>query len=278
MRLWEVLELERPLVGVDLETTGTNVKSDGIVSLSLEIMVPGQPVREYSTLVNPLLRIPAEATAIHGITDEMVKDAPTFRKLRDNLLLGFADCDFAGMSILTFDLPMLAEEFSRAGIVWTYEDRFAVDAYRIEQILNPRKLENLAAAWLTPEDREELGEQKAHDARWDVRASTRVAANQIVQGGLPRRLADLHAACWPDRYDVDGKLRFDAKGRLCITFGEHRGKPLEQVGKGYLNWMLGKDFSGKVKTAIRQTLAGSPIKKEPCASTSLPASSTDTIF
>lgn len=257
MRLDEVLQLTRPLVGVDLETTGVDVRTAGIVELALEIMVPGQPVVEYRTLINPLLRIPEEASAIHGIRAADVADAPTFRKLAANLLAGLTGCDFAGYNVLSFDLPMLREEFTRAGLDWSYEDAAVIDGFRLWQVAEGRTLTDAVNRWcgeaqLNPGSPAwDLGNGKAHNALWDVKAATRVAAAQLLAcEHLPRDPRALHDLCWPDRFDADGKLRWK-DGVLCFNFGEHRNKPVASVPAGYRAWVQKKDFSDKVKAAMK---------------------------
>ncbi len=277
MRLDQVLTLTRPLVGVDLETTGANVKTAGIVELALEIMVPGAEPDEYRTLVNPLMPIEPGATAVHGITDAMVQDAPTFRKLAANLAASLTDCDLAGYNAMTFDLPMLAIEFERAGFAWSYEHARVVDSFRLWQVAEGRTLSHAVERWLVPvadaadhggdsELERILEESEAHSALWDIRVATRVAAAQLTAcPQLPRDLDELHKLQWPDRYDADGKLRFDNLGDLCLNFGELKGVPLHRAALmvdkrgrtgGYLRWMLGADFSAKVKDALARSLRG----------------------
>ena len=246
--LSEVLRLKRPLIGVDLETTGVNPKVSGIVELGLEIMRPGHPVKEYRTYVNPLMSIPPEATHVHGITDDTVRDAPTFRQLADNLIKGFAGADFVGYNV-RFDLRQLAEEFARAGHEWDYAGARVICAYRLWQISKPRTLEHAAKEY-------GVDLEDAHSALADVKAATRVIAAQLQRhASLPRDLDKLHALCWPDWYDPEGKLRW-ANGELCFTFGEHRDKPLRHVPQGYLNWILKKDFGPLVKETCRNALRG----------------------
>lgn len=265
--LHEVLQLTRPLIGVDLETTGTDPRNSGICEMALEIMVPGHPVKEYRTLINPMLNIPDHATKIHGITNAMVRDAPTFRQLAHNLLTGMTNCDFAGYNVF-FDLRQMLEEFKRAGIAWDYEDASVIDGFRIWQIVEQRTLEHAVERWLGPSTSSlsddgaapdvASGERqdKAHTAMFDLRNSTRVIAAQLLaKPELPRTVRELHCLQWPDRFDAEGKLRWK-DGALCLTFGEHKDKPLQRVPASYFNWMLKKDFSEKVKGVLRDAMLG----------------------
>ena len=266
MRLHELLKLERPLLGVDLETTGTNPKTCGICEIGLEIMIPGKPVKEYRTLVNPIMPIPPEATAIHGITNDMVADAPTFLQLADNLSKGMANCDFVGYSV-RFDLRQLVEEFLRAKRPFTLDGAKIIDGFRIWQIAEGRTLEHAVDRWLKRSDhdidREAVTlEGKAHNALWDVKMTTRVVAAQLrACPQLPRDVAALHALCWPDWFDNDGKLKW-RNGELCFGFGAHRDKPLRSVPKGYLKWVVQQDFSPLVKDTCINAAAGIYPKQE----------------
>lgn len=239
MRLDEVLVLTRPLVGVDLESTGKDYRTAGICQIGLEIFVPGQPTREYKTLVNPIMSIPAEATEIHGITNEMVQGAPTFRQLAANLKLGLVDCDFVGYNLMVYDLPLMREEFRRAAIDWNYEDAAVIDAYTLWQRLEKRKLEDAVQRWLTPTGwgDEQPNESHAHDALWDVRMSSRVAAAQLRTTTL-RTPRDVHTFCWPNRIDADGKLARLESGELTLTFGKWKDRPLRRVPADYRRWLL----------------------------------------
>ena len=263
-RIDEVLTLTRPLIGIDEETTGVNPKTSGICELGLEIYVPGQPVKEYRTLVNPLLPIPKEATAIHGITNAMVQDAPTFVQLAANLLQGMSGCDFIGYNV-RFDLDQLVEEFDRAGHVWNYEGARVIDGYRLWQLAEGRTLSHAVERWIKGargvDDAAIAAELddtdgKAHDALWDIKMSTRVCAAQLAAcDHLPKDLDKLHELQWPGWYDSQGKLRW-VKGELCFSFGEHRNKPIRLAPKGYLNWVAGKDFSDVVKQTCRNAMRG----------------------
>jgi DNA polymerase-3 subunit epsilon len=246
----EVLSLERPLVGLDLETTGVSPQSSRIVELGLEIMTPGKPTKDYRTYLNPGMPIPPSATAVHHITDALVATAPTFAQLADNLLKGFANADFAGYNI-RFDLRMLAAEFKRCGRTWNYEDARILDAFRFWQIIEARSLEDAARRWQV-----EAVEGQAHNALWDAKMATRVIAAQLRGcAKLPRNLQMLHDLCSPGWVDAEGKLQWK-DGALVFTFGEHRDKPLPEVPRAYFAWILKKDFSERVKEICREAMKG----------------------
>lgn len=265
--LHNVLALTRPLIGLDLETTGVVAKTSGICSMALEIMIPGQPVKEYSTLINPLLTIPASATAVHGITNEMVQGAPTFRQLASNLLSGMTNVDFAGYNVW-FDLAQMVEEFKRCAIEWSYETSKIVDGYRIWQIAEERSLSHAVERWLRGGSAyvndaaiiDELNAIKGGphtDALWDIKMSTRVIAAQLTAlPHLPRTVEALHKICFADRFDVEGKLKW-VDGELCFGFGKHRNQPLRIVPRQYLiKFIGGADFSPLVKQTCKDAANG----------------------
>lgn len=270
MLLSDVLRLERPLIGVDTETTGTNPTSSRIVELALEIYAPDKPVREYRTLINPLMKIPPGATAVHGITDAMVTGCrvcglgehddtshafarwPTFDQVADNLLIGFTGSDFCGYNV-RFDLRMLSAEFKRVKRLWDYEDARVLDAFRLWQVAEGRSLGDAIDRFLTKEER---GDGAAHNALNDVRWSTRVLASQLKAfSRLPRDLQQLHDLCSPGWFDAEGKLQW-REGALCISFGQHRDTPISRVPKSYLSWITKGDFSAKVKLAAQNAIKG----------------------
>lgn len=269
-QLHEVLQLERPLIGIDLETTGVNAQTSGICELALEIMKPGEPVKEYRTLVNPMMPIPDGATTVHGITNAMVQGAPTFKILAPMLIRGLVECDYAGYN-LWFDLRQMMEEFKRCGEGydhWSYEGAGVLDGFRLWQIAEQRTLSHAVERWLGATNRDEKGcyvdpaieslrDGTAHNALWDIKMSTRIIAAQVkANPAWPTTVRGLHELQWPDRFDAEGKLRWNKDGELCFTFGEHREKPLRTVPRQYLNWVLGKDFSALVKNTVRNALRG----------------------
>jgi DNA polymerase-3 subunit epsilon len=266
--LRDVLTLDRPLLGLDLETTGTG-KDARIVEIGLEIMIPDKPTKEYRTLINPGLNIPPGATAVHSITDDMVRGAPHFIQLADNLIKGFAGADFAGYNV-RFDLRVLASEFKRVGRGWDYDDARVIDGFRLWQIAEGRSLTDAIDRWLGGDTRnnaptngvdEPTRNKEAHSALWDVKMATRVIAAQLEScATLPRDVQKLHDLCSPGWFDSEGKLQW--KGTyLCIGFGQHRDNALHKVPKSYLEWILKSDFGNKVKEACRATLRGEVLRQ-----------------
>lgn len=288
MNLQDLLELERPLLLFDCETTGPNPDTDRIVELGFQILEPNQvgPPFEWSTLFNPEMPIPYEAThgnpdkgyEGHGITDEMVTGCkrcglpanqhspdgttcafqawPRFRDIADNLLIGFKNKDYGGYNEKRFDLPLMQAEFKRAGHTWSYADAKILDGYRLWQLVQGRTLSD-AVEWFLK--RKHCG---AHRTLGDVSESIAVITEQLrANPHLPRRLTQLHELCWPtdpNAIDPDGKIVWK-DGRAVMNFGKHQGVAMTSVPRSYFTWVVGpkaEKISEEVKQICRDALAG----------------------
>lgn len=264
--LSDELTLTRPMIGLDLETTGRNPEKARIVEIGLEIYRPGLPIKVYRSYVNPTIPIPPASTEIHHITDDMVRNAPTFDALADNLLRGFTDADFTGYNV-RYDLRVVAAEFRRAKRTWDYEAAHVIDSFRLWQHLDPRSLDDAIKYWIgvrlmdiKPElaraylvEIEDSG--AAHGAGRDVVAAARVTSAQLICSTLPRDPAKLHALCSPGWYDAEGKLQW-MDGELCFAFGKHRDECIKRVPRDYLNFVCRGTFSQKVKDVCREAMHG----------------------
>lgn len=256
----QLFKLERPLFVLDCETTGTDTNVDRIVSIGFQRWEDIGKTMEWKALVDPGTPIPLESTAVHGITDAMVKACrscgaslpiecqghafdpwPPFSVLAKALVRGFQDCDFAGKNV-RFDLRIVAAEMRRAGVEWSYLGARVIDAERMEQVAVPRTLGDLYKKYTG----EELDE--AHDALADVKASTIVIVKQLeTHADLPRDLQALHDKLWPGWIDPDGKFRF-VNGVPCFGgWGKYAGKPMRAADNGYWDWILKADFPADVK-------------------------------
>lgn len=261
MNLATLLTLTRPLAVLDVESTGTNPEQDRIVQIAITLHYPAKDPVPWSSLVNPTVPIPAESTAVHHLTDEMVKTAHTFKIMAPKLAKALSNVDFCGFNV-TFDLRMLKVEMARAGETWNYESAAIIDAFQIYRINHPR---TLSAAHI-----EYVGEPfpDAHDAGVDVAATERVLAGQLSRHTLPRTVAELAAYCWPKAADaVDAQRKFMWRGgEACIAFGKHQGTPLRQMDKGYLKWMLAGSFSDETKRIVEDALSGAYPERTPILS------------
>ena len=253
------LVLTRPLVCVDLETTGVWPRHDRIVQVATASIFPDGRVSTWSSLVNPEQPIPAAALAIHGITDAMVASAPTFAQLAPTLGPLLSDCDLTGYNVARFDRRLLAAEFLRAGLADPMEGALVIDAYTIFVRQESRGLE--AALRFYNVDAGQ-SQRQAHDARSDVEATVAVLAAQLdTYTDLPRTVGALHD--WlnpidPNRIDADGKLVW-REGVAIVTFGAQAGTSLTELAasdRSFLEWVLRKDFSDEVKAIVADALEG----------------------
>lgn len=246
------MNLTRPLVFFDLETTGPFPETDSIVEIALVTLTPEREVMRWSTWVNPGRPIPASATKVHGITDADVANAPKFAEVAQQIDGRIFGRDLAGYNVQRFDLPMLRAEFARAGAKLDLSQTTVVDVQRVFHKLVPR---DLSAAVKTYLGREHEG---AHGAMADTEATLEVLlAMSVVHSleGDAASLAELYAD--PDAVDDDGKFR-RIDGEVFVNFSKHRGRKLADVvfaDGGFLEWMLRSDFTESTKAVARDALA-----------------------
>ncbi len=248
-----ILELTRPLVVIDVETTGLNSQEDRIIEICITKIFPNGNEETFSSLINPDISIPTESTKIHGITDKDVKDEPGFKELAQKIFDFIDNCDLCGFEI-RFDLSFLESEFKRCGIHYSNVEKIILDVQHIYYKLEPR---NLSTAYL-----KYCGKslEKAHRANIDVTATIAVLKAQLEQNNiLPRDILDLQKFCIdPSWIDDEGKLMW-YNGEATINFGKHKGKNLKymyQNEPGYFKWIIEKDFSPKVKDIIKGAAEG----------------------
>ena len=247
------LNLKNPLVFFDLESTGIDTVNDRIVEYSFIKMMPNGEEIVETKKINPTIPIPAETTAIHGISDEDVKDAPTFKDIAKNLAKFLEGADLAGFNLVRFDVPMLVEEFLRAGVSFNLKNRRILDAQRIFHMMEPR---NLTAAYkfycngdLT----------NAHSAEADTRATMEVLLAQVEKyDELDGEVQMLHEFSRRGKaVDFAGHIVENEEGEPVFNFGKNKGKTVTEVLKtnpGYYSWMMDAQFPSytkKVLTEIR---------------------------
>jgi DNA polymerase-3 subunit epsilon len=257
------LRLTRPLVFMDLESTGVDPRNDRIVELSLlKMFPPGEDGLAQEPIVrtrriNPTVPIPPGATLIHGITDADVAAEPPFEQVAQSLFDLLQDCDFAGFGVRRYDLPLLRHEFKRAGLDFEWQSRHVIDGKDIFHFKEPRTLTAAYALYCK-------GELKsAHSAEADMLASRDVLFAQLEHyDDLPLEVAELAGVgapqADPDAFDHEGKLRWIA-GEGTSNFGKSRGRTLRELAageRGILEWILRSDFSDEVRTCVRNALAG----------------------
>ena len=251
-----LLNLKRPLLFLDLETTGTNPRVDRIVEIFVLKIYPDGRRETWKRRINPQRPIPAGATAVHGIRDEDVATAPLFSEIAFDLNRFLSGSDIAGFGVIKFDLPMLSEEFRRVNLVFNTTEVKIIDAQRIYHMREPR---TLSAALQFYRGREHTG---AHGAEADVMATLDVLEGQLERySDLARDVDSLSNVCQPQQpnfIDPDGRLKWQ-DGEVVIGFGQKAGIPLRELvlkEANYLRWILNKDFSPEVKQVIRDALAG----------------------
>ncbi|MDE5799660.1 MAG: 3'-5' exonuclease [Paramuribaculum sp.] len=243
------LNLTRPIVFFDLETTGTNITSDRIVEISILKIWPDGTELERTRRVNPGMPIPAEATAVHHITDEDVAGEPSFSQIAKSLAQIFTDCDIAGFNSNRFDVPLLIEEFHRAGIALNLSGIRFVD---VQTIFHKKEQRTLTAAYRFYCDKDL---EDAHSASADTRATYEVLMAQLDRyPDLVNDVATLSEYSSHTRnVDFAGRLIYDDNGVEIINFGKYKGKVAEDVlrkDQGYYSWIMQGDFARNTKDAF----------------------------
>ena len=248
------LILKRPLAVFDLETTGVNISTDRIVELSILKVFPDGEETVKTMKINPEIPIPAESSMFHGIYDEDVKEAPTFKEVAEELAAFLGDADLAGYNSNKFDIPMLMEEFLRAGVDFSLEGRLFVD---IQNIFHQMEQRTLKAAYQFY-----CGKtlDNAHSAEADVRATYEVLKSQLDRyenvewedkagnKSVPvvNDMEALHRFTNLSRpVDFAGRMVFNEEGEEVFNFGKHKGRTVESVfaiEPSYYSWMMQGDF------------------------------------
>lgn len=271
------LNLTRPLIVFDLETTGLDFIRDRIIQISYIKVSPDGTEERENLFVNPEKPIPHEVVELTGITDDDVKDAPTFKTLAPQLCEKFKGCDFAGYNSNHFDIPMLAEEFLRAGIDFDFSKVRLIDA---QTIFHKMERRNLAAAYKFYCGRKMEDDFTAHRADEDTEATYRVLMGELdkyapgVQEEPDRVLENdmdylaefskqndnvdfAGRIVWKPVISADGKPVLDADGKEqkveVFNFGKYKGRPVADVLRtdiGYYSWMMGGDFTFNTKQVL----------------------------
>lgn len=277
--LAKLLRSDRPLLLFDLETTGLKPETARIVEIAHEVHRPDGSVAAWRTLVRPGVPV-GESFHTHKISDEMLegcrdcavyngevspradhprafedlpshefKPWPRFLDLAQNLAKGYSNCDMAGKNV-RYDLRVLAAEFARAGVAWSYAGARVLDADRLEALLEPRDLSSLY--------RRRVGREPdgAHRADHDVRMTRELLEAQLRAADLPLDLARLHELQWPGFIDAEGKLRRRKDGAVVLTFGKHQDVDVRRVDPSYWKWAAGADFSAEFKALAREMALG----------------------
>lgn len=271
------LNLKKPLVVFDLETTGLDIVNDRIIQLSFIKVYPDGKEERGDHLINPGRHIPEMITELTGIDDEKVKDAPSFKQISTTLAETFKGCDFAGFNSNRFDVPMLAEEFLRAGIDFDFSKCRLIDA---QAIFHKMERRNLAAAYKFYCGRKMEEDFEAHRADQDTEATYRVLMAELDMYSKEQQEEDERILpndmdflaefskqndnvdfagrmIWAPITDKEGKPLTDKDGKPQLqevfNFGKYKDYPVAEVLKkdpGYYSWMLGADFPNNTKQVL----------------------------
>ncbi len=258
------LNLQKPIVFFDIESTGTNVAADRIVEICVLKVNPDGTEEVRTRRINPTIPIPPEVTKVHGISDEDVKDEPTFKAVAKGLLDFIGNADLAGYNSNKFDVPMLIEEFYRAGIEFPMEDRALID---VQNIFHQMEQRTLSAAVKFYCNREHIG---AHGAEADVIATYDVLKAQLAkydgvaftdkEGNVSYPVVNdmkllSQFTTNKDWVDFAGRMVYDKDGKEVFNFGKHKGRRVEEVFSrepSYYDWMMNGDFSLSTKRALER--------------------------
>ena len=243
------LNLVKPIIFFDLETTGTDISKDRIVEICYIKVFPDGKEIEYTKRINPEMHIPEQASAVHGIYDADVKDCPTFKEVAREIANEFEGCDVAGFNSNRFDLPLLAEEFLRAQVDIDLSRLRAIDVQVLYHKREPRTL-SAAYKFYCGENLED-----AHSALADTRATYNVLMSQLDHySDMPNDIEALSKeSSFTNNVDFAGRIVYDANGRELFNFGKYKGMPVDAVldrDPGYYGWMMNGDFSLNTKQVL----------------------------
>ncbi len=258
------LNLKRPLAFFDLETTGTNIGADRIVEISVIKLNPDQTEEVKTFRINPGMPIPLESSLVHGIYDADVKDEPIFKDVAKEVADFINDSDLAGYNSNKFDIPMLMEEFLRAGVLFDLDNRHFVD---VQNIFHQMEQRTLKAAYLYYCDKQIIN---AHSAEADTRATMEVLIAQVARyentewedkkgnRSVPvvNDIEALHKFTNLNKpVDFAGRMVYNDEGEEVFNFGKHKGKPVEEVLRiepSYYSWMMNGDFPLYTKRKLEE--------------------------
>ncbi len=240
------LNLKKPIIFFDLETTGTNITTDRIVEISMIKIMPNGEEKERTLRINPEMPIPAEATAVHHISNEDVANCRTFKEVAKDLAQSFVGCDIAGFNSNKFDIPMLDQEFQRVGVKFDFTKPRFID---VQTIFHKKEQRTLVAAYKFYCGKDLTD---AHSANADTRATYEVLKAQLdMYDDLPNDMEALSEYSSQNRnVDLAGRVIYNENRQEVINFGKYKGQLVEDVLKkdiGYYSWIMQGDFPQNTK-------------------------------
>ncbi len=253
------LQLTRPIAFIDLETTGINISIDRIVEIAIvKISSDGSKIVKRK-LINPQMPIPAASTEIHGITNEMVKDAPTFKQAANEIKQFIDNCDLAGYNSNRFDIPMLIEEFLRSGLEFSVDDKKLLDVQKVFHMMEQRTLSAAYKFYCSKQL------ENAHSAEVDATATWEILEAQVERYSQIGTTVESIVKFTGEDDIVDFARRFiKDNGIEIFNFGKHKGKPVTQVLKEepqYYDWMMKGDFPMNTKQKLTEILNRTLVKR-----------------
>lgn len=257
------LNLKNAIAFFDLEATGTNISTDRIVEISIVKLHPDGSQDIMTEQVNPGVPIPPEVSLIHGIYDADVKNKAYFKDIARDIMNFIGKADLAGFNVLKYDIPLLSEEFHRAGLDFDLEKRNLLDAQKIFHLMEKRNLTSAYKFYCGKKL------ENAHSAEADTLATLDVFRAQIERylgeeaedlqgnklGVFENDMKKIHAIVNKQMVDLAGRFVFNKDGEEVFNFGKHKGKPIAQVLKeepGYYDWMMRGDFPIDTKRKLTQ--------------------------
>jgi DNA polymerase III subunit epsilon len=254
-----MLQLKKPLAFIDLETTGVNLGLDRIVEIAIVKILPDGTKSIKRKLLNPEMAIPKASSDIHGITDEMVKDAPTFKQVAHELKQMLDGCDLAGYNSNRFDIPLLMEEFLRVQVDFDMKNRKLLDVQNIFHKMEPR---TLGAAYKFYCNKALAG---AHGAEVDAAATYEILEAQLERYPELGNNVDTILKTIGEDLIVDFARRFIMEnGTEVFNFGKFKGRPVADVLKSepqYYDWMMKGDFPQHTKQKLTEIYTRTMLKK-----------------
>lgn len=253
------LTVSRPLAIIDLETTGVNVATDKIIEIAIVKLLPDGTTLNKRKFINPQIPIPKSSSDVHGITNEMVKDAPVFKQVANEIKQFLDNCDLGGYNSNRFDIPMLVEEFLRAGLDFSMEGRKLVDVQKIFHFMEQR---TLSAAYKFYCNK---ALTNAHSAEADAMATLEILHAQVVRYPEIGLTIESILNCIGEEDCVDFARRMIlVEGIEIFNFGKHKGKAVAEVLKAepqYYDWMMKGDFPMNTKQKLTEILNRTILKK-----------------
>jgi DNA polymerase-3 subunit epsilon len=253
------IQILHPLAIIDLETTGIDLATDRIIEIAIEKLMPDGSIQKKRKLINPQIPIPPASSNIHGITDEMVKDAPSFKQIANEIKQFLNNCDLGGYNSNRFDIPMLVEEFLRSGLDFSMEDRKLIDVQRIFHTMEQRTLSAAYKFYCN-----KLLEN-AHSAEADASATLEILHAQIERYPQLGLTLESILQCIGEDDCVDFARRMiKVEGIEIFNFGKHKGKAVAEILKmepQYYDWIMKSDFTLNTKQKLTEIFNRSFIKK-----------------